>query len=161
MDWRKIERRLLGASTKALEQFAKDHPAESFYGFVFDVNEDYGEVFMCLNTESDDIEDRFRWNAGDFKYHGFNTEPPCAEDWEKAWSATQDAIHDAYLDDEDGEQEVPELFLECVCRVLIAMEKGGAFDRLTRDAGFKTLVVGHDEPIEDSWRRLLEVRNSR
>lgn len=174
MDWRKVERRLLGASTSALERFAKDHPAESFYGFIFDCNEDYGEVFMCLNTEADlaehaarsnysqrDVEKWLRWNAGDWKYHGFNTEPPCAEAWEKAWSATQDAIHSAFLDDEDEEEDVPEHFLECVCRVLIAMERDGAFDRLTRDPGFKTLVGGHDEPIEDSWRRLLAIRNAR
>jgi len=176
MDWRKVERRLLGASSKALEQFARDHPAESFYGFVFDCNEDYGEVFMCLNSEQDlsqwaarnypgyrrrEIDSSLRWNAGDWKYHGFNTEPPCAEAWERAWSATQDAIHSAFLDDEDEEEEVPERFLESVCRVLIAMEDDGAFDRLTRDPGFKTLVSGHDESLADSWRRLLAVRNSR
>ena len=174
MNWKKVEGTLLDASVTALHAFAHDHAAETFYGFCFDVNADYGEVLLSLNTEDDlvawaertyptypqrEIDSTLRWNVGDWKYHGFNTDKPYAEAWDKAWEETQDALHDAYLDDESA--EVPEHFLQSVCRVLIDLERKDAFAPLARTERFKTLVTDHDEPIEDAWARLLKVRNRR
>lgn len=53
MNWKTVEQRLYAASTEALRAFARDHPAETFYGFCFDINADYGEVCLSLNTEED------------------------------------------------------------------------------------------------------------
>jgi hypothetical protein len=175
VDWRRVEGTLRRACEEAVAAFAAEHARESFYGFALDCNADYGEVFLCLNTEADlaawaariypaysprEIDSVLRWNAGDWKYHGFNTNPPCAEKWEKAWSETQDSIHDAFLDDEDGD-EIAERFMVSACRVMVALEKDGVLDAFRRGRGFKTLVRDHDEPIADSWARLLRVRNKR
>jgi hypothetical protein len=176
-DWKRIEETLRRASGEAIGEFAAAHPAESFYGFALDCNPDYGEVLLSLNTEADlaataarryagwsprEIEGRLRWGVGDWRYHAFNTEPPCAEAWDRAWSGTVDRILDAFAEAEDEEaDDMEERFLVSACRVLLALEKDGAFDVLGRDPGFKTLVAGHDEPIEDSWARLLRFRNAR
>jgi hypothetical protein len=174
VNWRKVEQRLRGASVEALRAFARDHPEETFYGFCFDVNADYGEVNLSLNTEEDlaataarhypgysqrEIDGRLRWSSGDWKYPGFNSDPPYAKAWEAAWGEAQETIHDAAIDD-DGDG-VPERFLESVCVVLVAMEEHGELEPLSRAEGFKTLVADHDESIEDSWARLLRVRNRR
>lgn len=176
-DWKRVEETLRRASAEAIATFAAAHGGESFYGFVFDCNPDYGEVLLSLNTEADlsrtaerfyptwspgEIEGRLRWNPGDWRYHGFNTEPPCAEAWARAWSETEERLHEAATDEDDEAADaVEERFLQSACRVLLALEKDGAFDALGRDPGFKTLVSGHDEAIEDSWARLLRVRNRR
>jgi hypothetical protein len=178
LDWKRVEETLRRASADAIAAFAAEHRDESFYAFAFDCNADYGEVFLCLNTEADlaatvrawlaadparverEIESDLRWNVGDWKYHAFNINPPCEKGWEKAWSETEGLIHDATLDDDDGD-EIAERFLVSACRVMVAMEKDGVLDVLRRDPGFKTLVGDHDEPIEDSWARLLRVRNQR
>jgi len=174
MNWKKIEPRLRDASAEAIRAFARDHAAEAFYGFCFDCNAEYGEVNLSLNTEDDlwayaarvypsysqrEVEGELRWNSGDWKYPGFNSDPPYAEAWNAAWAETQDAIHAAYLDDES--EVVPERFLESVCRVLIAMEKDGGLEPIARAKGFKALVSDHDEAIADAWARLLRVRNRR
>jgi hypothetical protein len=174
MNWKKVEQRLRDASTEAIRAFARDHPAETFYGFCFDCNADYGEVGLSLNTEEDlwahaashypsysqrEVEGELRWSSGDWKYTGFNTDPPYAKAWEAAWEETQEAIHGAYIDDENA--GVPRRFLESVCRVLIAMEKDGGLEPISRAEGFKTLVTDHNETNEDSWARLLRVRNRR
>jgi hypothetical protein len=171
---RKVERRLHDASAEALRAFGQAHPAETFYGFCFDVNADYGEVCLSLNTEEDlwahaarmypsysarEVEGDLRWSSGDWKYTAFNTDPPYAAPWEAAWAETQEMIHDAYLDDESA--DVPERFLVSACRVLIAMEKDGSLEPIVRAQGFKALVRDHDETLEDSWARLLRVRNRR
>ena len=176
-DWKRLEETLRRASAEAIGTFASAHGGESFYGFALDCNPDYGEVLLCLNTEAGlartaaghyadwsprEVEGRLRWSLGDWRYHAFNTEPPCAEAWERAWSATVERIQEAFAEAEDAEaDDMEERFLVSACRVLLALEKDGAFDALGRDPGFKTLVAGHDEVIEDSWARLLRVRNRR
>jgi hypothetical protein len=173
MEWPKIERRLLRASKEALQSFASEYSHVSFYGFIFDCNADYGEVLLCLNSEQDlaerakhsypnysqeEIERSLRWNAGDWAYHGFNVEARFARKWEKQWAATQERIQSAYFEDEDD--EVSELFLQSVCRVLIAMERSGAFNCVSRTPGFKALVRDHDEALDDAWERLDQIRAS-
>ena len=174
MKWRTVEKTLLEALHSALTRFVTDHRNERFYGVALDVNADYGEVFLSLNTEaglascaakrypqysSEEIEGHLRWSVGDWQYHGLNTDPPYLEAWEEAWSRTQEQIHDAYLDDEHD--EVSEQFLESVCRVLLRLERSPAFMQLAREPGFKTLVIDHDELLEDGWERLARIRADR
>lgn len=176
MDWNEVEEKLYRASVQALHEFAKQHGDEVFYGFVFDCNADYGEVLLALNSERDlaqwarqyhpdyspdEVESRLRWNPGDWKYQGFNTDGDLAGQWEKAWGDMQERIHEAYLDESDEEcEEIPAVFLESVCRVLLRMEREGAFRCLKLEPHFKTLVTDHDESLEDSWERLAVVRNA-
>ena len=169
MKWTAVEKTLYDASLAALTRFAAEHLAERFYGFIFDVNADYGEVLLCLNTESAlaewarthypeystaKVEEQLRWNAGDWEYQGFNTDEPYSNEWEKSWSETKDRIAVAALEDDD----VCEEFLESVCRVLIRLERSPAFLRIQREAHFKTLVSDHDEDLEDSRERLARIR---
>jgi uncharacterized protein DUF4303 len=170
--WKRVEDELYGASVDALESFARDHPGETYYGFMFDCNADYGEVLLCLNTEEDlaersrrhyptysqgEIDAELRWNPGDWRYQGFNTTPPYAEAWDARWSAPQETIASARLVGE--EDEVNEEFLTTVCRVLVRMERNGVFDCLVRDNRFKVFVSDHDEAPEDAGTRLLRVRH--
>jgi hypothetical protein len=171
MNWNVVETTLFDASVAALSRFAAEHSSEKFYGFCFDVNADYGEVLLSLNTEAglrttaqdyypdysaSDVERELRWNAGDWKYQGFNVDEPSIEiAWNRAWSPTQEAIASATIEDD----EVAEDFLESVCRVLIRLERSDAFRPLQREPHFKTLVADHDETLEDSWDRLARVRS--
>lgn len=102
-------------------------------------------------------------HPGHWRYQGFNTEPPCADAWEKAWAETQDEMQSVACEFEDDEacDAFGERFLVATCRVLTALEKDGAFELLRRDTGFKTLVNAHEEPLADSWTRLLRERNLR
>ncbi len=176
MGWDEVEERLFRASVQALLQFAQRHGDETFYGFSFDCNADYGEVLLCLNSETalaewarkhypaysaQEVEKELRWNAGDWKYQGFNTDEGCAEDWMKAWGQPQEEIQTAHLNAPDEEaDEIRAIFLESVCRVLLRMEREGVFGCLKVEPHFKTLVTDHDETLDDAWERLAIVRNS-
>ena len=169
MNWSVVEEKLYTASTAALDSFLREHPAERFYGFIFDVNADYGEVLLCLNTEaalhqwatshypswsSPEVDRKLRWNAGDWEYQGFNNETPSSAQWEQTWSEVQESIASASLDDDD----ISERFLESVCRVLLRLERSQEFLRINREPHFRTLVSDHDEDLQDSWARLERVR---
>jgi hypothetical protein len=171
MNWRAAEKTLYEAARSVIGRFADNHRNERFYGLVLDLNADYGEVFLSLNTEAglrmwaadhypdyspEEIEQRLRWNPGDWLYHGFNTDEPYALEWEQSWSEYQDRIHDAVLDDDND--AVSEWFLEAACRVLLRLEKSDALMRLNREEYFKTLVIDHDESLEDAQERLARVR---
>ena len=171
MNWAELETTLYASTAALLRRFARDHTRERFYGFIFDVNADYGEVLLCLNTESGlsdwaakqyphysqaEVDQKLRWNAGDWQYQGFNLESPYATEWEGAWSKIQDAIQDACLDDEEG--EVSELFLQAVCRVVFRLEASADFSVLNRETYFATLVSDHDEDLQDSRARMELVR---
>lgn len=175
MDWTKFEDKLYRASVRALNGFAKQHGNEPFYGFSFDCNADYGEVLLALNSEAElaatakrfpayspqQVESRLRWNSGDWKYPGFNLDGDLGAQWEKAWGSMQEKIQNAALDLDDEEcDEMSEIFLESVCRVLLRMEREGVFRCLKLEPHFKALVTDHDEPLEDSWERLDVVRKS-
>lgn len=172
MTWDEIEERLYQATAAALRHFSKDHPSESFYGFAFACNADYGEVMLCLNTaaglratvaqryaswSAEEVETRLKWNPGDWEYANFNTKPPYEDAWDAAWSDTQEAIAEATFDD-DGE-DIPEIFLGVACRVMIALERNDEFRLLQRDPAFATFVTDHDESQGDAWERLRMARH--
>jgi hypothetical protein len=171
MSWKKAETVLYEVTASMIRRFAADHPSERFYGFIFDVNAVYGEVLLCLNTEAAlsawaaqqypqyspaEIDAQLRWNAGDWEYQGFNSDPPYAAEWEDAWADIQDSIHDACL--EDDSEDVAEEFLKSVCRVLIRLESNSDFSDLNREPHFEALVSDHDEDLEESRERLARAR---
>ena len=61
--------------------------------------------------------------------------------------------------DEDMEA-AQEQFLSMVCRVLIRLENDKVFDKLKKTEGFSSVVVDHEESIEDGFKRLNRFRNS-
>jgi hypothetical protein len=155
------------------------HRNEEFYGFIFDCNADYSEVLLCLNTEAelsewsernyptysqDDRDRHLRWNAGDWKYQGFNsTEPDLEKVWQEGWQHIEQQVQDSWLeqnDDTDPEDDVATKFMVSVCVVLIKLERANVFNCLSRTPGFRTFVSDHDESLEDAWERLKWVRDN-
>jgi tetratricopeptide (TPR) repeat protein len=101
--WERFEQMLYAASCAALEAFAAEHASETWYGLIFDCNADYGDILMCLNTESDLAKcisehyshygpaekERLRWNAGDWTHQGFNRDGKAGKAWDRAWRLFQ------------------------------------------------------------------------
>ena len=50
IDWPALEACLFRLSAREIRRFAAAHAAETFYGFMFDCNSEYGQVLLCLNT---------------------------------------------------------------------------------------------------------------
>jgi len=169
-----LETVLLDLSKSSLASFADEHRDEVFYAFGFDCNADYGDVLLCLNTESDFAKTsqeyiakwsygpkelaELRRNFGDWKYQGFNCEQSV---WIEAWKPHADAI-ERYLFSDELAEEDREIFIEdfllMVCRVLVHLERSGALAKLPKDAGFFTQVMDHDEDLESAEGRLEIVR---
>jgi hypothetical protein len=179
LTWTLFQETLFLLAEDCIRRFASSHEDEEFYGFIFDCNADYGEILLCLNTEaelrewsernyptySEDERDRLlRWNAGDWKYQGFNsTEPDIEKVWQQGWQHIEQQVQDAYLDqadDIDPEDDVTTTFMVSVCMVLIKLERANVFKYLSRTPGFRTLVSDHDESLGDAWERLNGVRDS-
>jgi hypothetical protein len=94
--------------------FAACHSHEEFYGFAFDCNADYCEVFVCLDEEM------------------------------SAWG--------------EEDEEFSDCFMQTACRGMVALESSGVLEALNRTDDFMTFVADHDEPDEESWRRLESTR---
>jgi len=50
IDWPTLEDRLFDLAAQDIKRFASKHRDETFYGFAFDCNSEYGNVLLCLNT---------------------------------------------------------------------------------------------------------------
>ena len=50
VDWKSIEDAVVQLATANIAEFAAAHTDETFYGFAFDCNADYGRAMPCLNT---------------------------------------------------------------------------------------------------------------
>ncbi len=50
IDWNELENCLFNITVDAINQFASSHQDETFYGFAFDCNSEYGNVLLCFNT---------------------------------------------------------------------------------------------------------------
>jgi hypothetical protein len=177
IQWPKLEDRLYRLSSDAIRSFARQHRDEAFYGFMFDCSADYGEVGLCLNT-NEYLQDRMadfrskfpdsdpeplRWNAGDWKYQGFNRQADeLSERFESRWQTWQEKVEEEWMEEceevDPDESKTTANFLEAVCRVLCRLEANDDFACLKRTSVFKALVADHDESQEDSWARLERVR---
>jgi len=169
-----LESALLDLSTSSIASFADEHRGETFYAFGFDCNAEYGDVLLCLNTESDFAKTSLKYiaewaygpedlaelrkNFGDWQYHGFNCEQPS---WDKTWQPHKDAMEGYIFSEEPSDEDRDdfiEAFLRMVCRVLVQVERSGALDRVQQDAGFFTQVIDHDENEDEAEARLVDVR---
>ena len=181
INWGAFETQLLDSTTRELTSFGAGNALESFYGFMFDCNSDYGQVLLCLNTEEslqkqaesykrdhadlyanktiNDIKQSLRWNAGDWAHQGFNS-----GSFDSDLSEFESSVADATMDEEEDEETfmppTQDRFMKSVCRVLLRLERTNAFDCLVRTADFRTFVADHDETDDDSWGRLKMVRES-
>jgi hypothetical protein len=187
IEWDSLERTLWRLSKAELRRFAKKHAREAFYGFAFDCNSEYGEVGLCANTnellkaqrEAPDPNkgvwaaiDRTlglggeslakprrmsRWELGDWDYQAFNSKA-----FDRNWRPFQSIVTDQCMGEEEDERTfmtpTQTRFMEAVCRVLVRLERDGAFDVLRRTANFSTLAVDHDEPESTARARLRRIR---
>ncbi len=60
-----IKNKLLEFTTKRVVKFLKENPKLKFYAFAFDCNAEYGEVNLCLNTESEFKQTLKNYQKGD------------------------------------------------------------------------------------------------
>jgi hypothetical protein len=151
---------------------------QEFYGFAFDCNADYAQVYVCANTRAalrsqatdyknrrpdlyghltiQDLEDKLRWALGDWEFQAFNSEA-----FSQAWEPIKEFLVDAILlDENDQRAEVFRTsFMETACRCMIRVESEGTLDALPKTEDFKTFVADHDESDEDSWGRYEAVRS--
>jgi hypothetical protein len=185
--WDSLEQTLLRLTKADLRQFAKTHRREVFYGFAFDCNSEYGEVGLCANTnellkaqrEAPDpnaavwaaIDKKLglgggspakparmsRWALGDWNYQGFNS-----KEFDRSWRRFDSIVIKRCMDEKEDERTfmtpTQTRFMEAVCRVLVRLERDGAFDVLQRTANFSTLAMDHDEPESTARARLRRIR---
>jgi hypothetical protein len=181
IDWSHFESLLFDLTSRDVRDFAAAHLNETFYGFAFDCNSEYGNVLLCLNTEADlqrqaesyktenpdlyadetidDIRAGLRWNMGDWKYQDFNS-----KDFDKAWTSLESRVIDLCMDEEEDEETfmtpTQMQFMRSVCRVLVRLEHAHAFDCLSRTDDFKAYAADHDEGGSESWDRIAENRSA-
>ena len=48
--WKNVEDALFLITSKYVQAFGAVHRDKTFYGFAFDCNADYAQVFVCANT---------------------------------------------------------------------------------------------------------------
>lgn len=174
--WEALADYLFSITKKEIVRFAEEHSDEQFYGFFFDCNSAYGEIFLCLNTEQDHAvqlekyvvkwpdqyadpnstaRTELRWNPGDWLYQGFESDA-----FDKAWASKESEVVDLFASSEDDEawHEVAELFMAMVGSVAIRLEDQGAFEPLGRASDFQVMWADHDELWEESLLRMSDVR---
>ena len=128
IDWDSLERTLLRLAEVDVREFARKHPHETFYGFAFDCNSEYGEVGLCVNTtgllkvqraapnpnaaffasldkklgfnvSSAAKSRKSRWELGDWGYQGFNSKA-----FDKQWRRYQTAVTKRCIVEEQDER---------------------------------------------------------
>jgi hypothetical protein len=178
--WHELEACLLEIAATEIRSFAAGHGQETFYGFAFDCNSDFGNVLLCLNTEAslmsqaisykqnhpelygensiEEIADSLRWNMGDWAYQGFES-----RDYASRWEKYSDAVSANCIDEEKDPKTflgpVQRKFLETVCRVAIRLADSHAFATLRRTDDFKMFVADGEESESKAWDRLNRVRS--
>jgi hypothetical protein len=65
IDWQALERLLVELSKADIQRFAAEHRDETFYGFAFDCESEYGQVLLCLNTPDDLHRVAVQYSKGD------------------------------------------------------------------------------------------------
>ena len=179
VDWKSVEDVLFLISAEYLQGFNTFHRKKMFYGFAFDCNADYGQVFVCANTPAtlksqagknktespdlygqqsiEDIEKDLRWSLGNWEFQAFTT-----DGFSDAWQPIEHFLVDAIPWDDDDDHRIQEFrdsFMETACRCMIRLESQGILNAFSRTNDFKTFVADHDESDEDSWSRLEAIRS--
>ncbi|MCL4203330.1 MAG: DUF4303 domain-containing protein [Pirellulaceae bacterium] len=174
--WDAVEETLVELASRYISLFAETNRDRSFYGFAFDCNADYGEVFICANSPQglrdraieckgewpdlygsqtlDEIANDLRWSLGDWEFNAFTT-----ESFSDSWQPVANVLSKAIDWRADGASERHrEAFLNCICRAMLRLEANGALDALSQTNDFKTFVSDHDESADDSWSRYDAIR---
>ncbi len=170
--WKNVEDALFLIASRYVQAFGALHRDKTFYGFAFDCNADYGQVFVCANTPSalidhakkykarspdlygqftvEEIEDKIRWSVGDWEFQAFTT-----DGFSDAWEPIKQFLAGAIPWDDDKKiEEFRESFMATACRSMVRLESQSILSTLSRTHDFKTFVADHDEPDQDSWARL-------
>lgn len=61
-NWPTLEKTLFRLAADDIQTFAEGHSDETFYGFAFDCNSEYGQVLFCFNTP-DEFQQRAKYYA--------------------------------------------------------------------------------------------------
>jgi len=187
IDWEALERTLFRLTRSELRDFAKKHAQEVFYGFAFDCNSAYGEVGLCANTKqllkaqrravdpnaaffasldkklrlantaSPSLRRESRWHLGDWDYQAFSRKR-----FDRSWRRFEAVLAKTCETEEEDRRSAmkptQKRFMESVCRVLVRLERVGAFDLLRRTGDFSTLAMDHDESESTARARLRRIR---
>ncbi len=98
-----------------------------------------------------------RWSIGDWQYQGFNSKE-FGQEWRRFHSRV---LKRCMMEEEDEDTFMTSTqarFMEAVCRVLVRLERKGAFEAFNQTRDFSTLVVDHDESEADGRARLRAER---
>lgn len=161
-----VKQQVLAFTIAETERFLAQHPNLVFYAFAYDINAEYGELNLCLNTEEDfantlayyqngEFADNYtqasqiidlKYNTGDWEHQCFACLYPIEE-------ATFAQIY-ATVDDpaslcEPLAAEILQLFNEC----LEAFKLSPTYAKINKTANFIAYSIDHDEEVEDAFAR--------
>ncbi len=129
----------------SIEEFAQNHPNETFYGFAIDGN------LLCLNSE-----EKFQQTLESYqlKWDGYTTQEQILNlknntgDWEyQGFSEFKNGFDmDSYLEhyhSDDEDQETSEYTI-AINSIIKNLKKSNAFDKLKKTPDFYVLKVEHN-----------------
>jgi len=172
IDWPKIEATIFSLASDDIRKFAAKHTDEVFYGFFMDCNSIHGDVLLHMNTPDklrqgveaarnknpeyyanmsvEELEDKWRWEAGDWGYFEINT----WDIWKHKWWPIAKQI-ERYIEED---MSAAETFMRSACRVLLKLESAGLFKLFRATDYFAIWCADHDESLQDAKKRLDAVR---
>lgn len=155
MNWATFENTLVHLTTAEVERFATKHADATIRGFAFDCNSRYGEIGLCADTGG--FERASRWELGCWDFQGFNRRV-----FDQKWRRFQVAITARCGGEEQDKRTfmtpTQTKFMNAVCRVLVRLERVGAFDVFERARNFATLAMDHEESVLSAQARLRRIR---
>ena len=173
VDLPQIERTLFELSAAEIRRFTAEHPDVTIYGVFLDCAPWNGDVLLHMNspeklrqrveqakadhpeqygnTSPEDLENEWRWEAGDWEYFEING-PSFSKQWRPLGEKIGQAIQDKSLE--------AEAFMQMVARVALKLESADETKGLRRTADFAVWCADQDEPLTDAKRRLEKLRKS-
>jgi len=114
----------------------------------------------------EDRRNRSRWETADWGYQGTDA---CgghllSAKWDQEWGPFRVRIHSQIIDDHPWDKPdqrtdaTRNAFLEMLYRVLFALEATNAFAGLQKTPDFATLVLEHEDDVNDAWERIRNMR---
>ena len=171
IDWVKIQDELFVLSKAEIDSFVMECTETDIYGFGFDCNADYGTVLLCFNSEKEFLnsckgfpneskvwlQTKLRWNTGDWKYQGINS-----DQFNARWLPYEREIHKQVIEQWMARdlQSAASMFLNSVCEVLVRLENWGGLRRLNQTESIRLFAGDESEDVAVSWERLAGIRQS-